>query len=178
MTTHLLTYICTMTGGLPNKKETFTQLLDFFPLVELPVLLGETTHLTFSEHNPPLPEYLAHLWLERTDLAIDEELTEYIPCFHFQLPDNKIGLVYWEAGLLYYDYHLIVFEKDGTRLDEKVIAGLRSKDQVIYRTIAHLEEDFSIHTMAASHRDQEDISPENTSSQSYRILPEGRIMPS
>ncbi len=153
----------------------FEALLDFFPLVELPVLLGETTHLTFSAHNPPLPAILSQKWLNHTDYALDEELTEHIPCFHFNMPDHKIGLVYWEAGLLYYHYHLLIFTKDGRLINDKVIAGLTSRDKLLHRTIAHLEENFIIHTLSASHQENEEIHTENANSQSYQILPDGQI---
>lgn len=153
----------------------FTQFKSFFPEVELPVLLGETTHLTFSRLNKPLPGILIFTFLQSDE--IDDEYTEYLPCLSFKVNEDVHGLVYWKAGLLYYDYHLLTFNKDGVQIEDLIIAGIQANGNQIRRTIAHIEHDLNIYTISANQKDETmDIHLEETEQVKYTILDTGQVI--
>ena len=118
-----------------------TDLLQFFPLVPLPVTLGEDTHHDFSQHNEPLPGELARQFLPSGDSEPDdEEITEYVPCFRMEDVGNFYTLVYWRAAMLSYSYHLATFSARGDLIDHKIIAGTFYAQGVLTQSMATISE--------------------------------------
>jgi hypothetical protein len=158
-------------------KLEFEQFLAWFPKVDLPVLLGETTHHTFSQLNQPIPGAFIHRFLLAEDVAYDDEFTEFIACFQFDISKEVKALVYWEAGLLYYHYRLMVFRPDGTILQNKSLGGMHSDGSSIVRTIIQFESDLVIHTITAVQQsEKETIDLAEATHQRWQIQEDGKIV--
>lgn len=118
-----------------------TDLLQFFPVIALPITLGEETHHDFSQHNEPLPGDLVRQFLPSGDSEPDdEEVTEYVPCFRIEDVGNFYTLVYWRAALLSYSYHLATFTARGDLIDHKIIAGTFYAQGVLTQSMATISE--------------------------------------
>lgn len=119
----------------------FAGFLEYFPSVELPVTLGEEAHHHFSQMNDPLPiraiaQYLAPL----SQNPDDEDITEYVPCFQLPEAGDFRTIVYWKAGLLSYEYHLVTFTAVGDLIDHRVIAGSHYQNGVLTQSAATISE--------------------------------------
>ncbi len=129
------------------KKSHFNQFLKFFPEIELPIVLDDEIHHTFSTENETLPlAAVSEILLQPTNeneatVAIEDEFTEFVPCF--KLPDTGDihALVYWRAELLNYNYFLITFDKIGNKIDEKIIGGMTVKGNEVRQRVASIDED-------------------------------------
>ncbi|MEY4927613.1 MAG: hypothetical protein RI894_2049 [Bacteroidota bacterium] len=137
-------------------KSEFNLFLKYFPEIELPVLLGEDEHHTFSAENEMLPldlvgkfllqgEYefipLAQDALEAEEVADENEFIEYIPCF--KLPDTEgfHAIVYWKADLLTYEYVLNTFDLQGKSIAAHVIGGMKAEGNQVKQQVTHIQED-------------------------------------
>lgn len=157
-------------------KISFDKLLARFPEVELPVVLGEDDHHTFSTKNEPIPEILISHYLIFSGDPVDE-FTEFVACF--SLPDTKNfhAIVYWKAGLLTYEYVLQTFNKKGEAIDRKVIGGTKVHDNITALTVATIEEDGSIIMAGGVSNNQDDIyDASTTESIQLELLPNGQIL--
>lgn len=111
----------------------------------MPVTLGEETHHAFGVENEPISDAM----IEQFILPIEpgaalDEFTEYIPCFAIDDTDSFIALVWWKATLLTYEYFLATFTPKGERIDCKVIAKTTVENDRIYRSVAHINEEYEI----------------------------------
>jgi hypothetical protein len=158
-----------------NQKDrpspSFLAFLEHFPLVELPVTLGEDTHLTFSKENDPLPEYLA---LEFVESELDD-LTEIVPCFSFETEDDFHAVVWWKAGLLEYAYFLATFSKNGQPVARKTIAATRVQGEKITRSVASIDAE-GVVFVAEGTSENEVYDPLKSKTHNFEILPNGEII--
>jgi hypothetical protein len=123
----------------------FSKFLEFFPTVSLPITLREDTFQELSEAIPPLPAAMIEHYIMSEDEE-DDGMTEYIPCL--QLPDCEdfVGLIYWKASLLSYEYILKTYTKDGVGvIDSRVIAGTTVNGTEIIQSVAMIAPDKSIY---------------------------------
>lgn len=127
------------------KKLYFHDFLAKFPPVAMPVTLGEDTHHTFSTENEPLSDAMISQFIHPTETVVaDDEFTEYVPCFSIDNTEQFIGLVWWKAELLNYEYVLATFNDKGELISKQVIAGTTIKDGVVVRSVALINEEWEI----------------------------------
>ena len=101
----------------------FSDFLDKFPEVDLPVTLSDDLHHTFSAENDPLPAEMIEQFILPLEDAPADDMTEFIAGFRIKESFDIHALVYWRAGLLNYQYVLVTFDKKGTPLDRRVLSG-------------------------------------------------------
>ena len=129
------------------KKSHFNQFLKFFPEIELPIVLDDEIHHTFSTENETLPlAAVSEILLQQTNeneavVAIEDEFTEFVPCFKMPDTGDIHALVYWRAELLNYNYFLITFDKIGNKIDKKIIGGMTVKGNEVRQRVASIDED-------------------------------------
>lgn len=159
-----------------NQKINFIDFLESFPEVELPVILGENTHLEFSRRNPPIPTPIIHTFIEPLEDDFDE-FTEIIACFRVAKTHDFHAVVYWKAGLLNYQYILATFEKNGRPIDRAVVAGMYTDGDVLTQSVANFEEDWMIHIVSGQLKDGGKTYDATTSRKvDLELLPDGRIV--
>ncbi len=130
---------------MSKNKATFRQFVNFFPEVELPVHLTDDTLSVFSKENKALPAPMVSDFIVKYDNTEPDEYTEYIPCFKIPETENFIGLIYWKAQLLNYEYHLVTYDTKGQFITGKVIAGIISNGNTLIKSVATIDEDWIIH---------------------------------
>ena len=116
-------------------RKAFKELLSFFPHVDLPVTLTSETHHVFSKENKPLPQRLILEFFSKSKEGLGE-FEEYIPCFRLPRADHFIGLVYWKADLMNYEYVLNTYDLTGEPVASQVIAGTKSNGESILNRVA------------------------------------------
>jgi hypothetical protein len=128
-------------------KVSFQRFLEKFPVVDLPVTLGENTHHEFITRHEDLPAPVVDQFISRIEGNVPDELTEFVPCF--RLPDNKdfFAIVYWRAGLMDYRYVLTTLNPKGEKIDMRVIAGMYSDGKLITQSVATIDVDWSVTIM-------------------------------
>ena len=157
------------------KKVSFTTYLKKYPPVELPVTLGSDTHIEFSRMNSPLDP----LEIEDYILPIEgeaDEFTEFIPCFCLPGTEDFIGIVYWKAGLMDYQYRIITYDKKGEILGNEVIAGMFSNGKMIAQSFATIDPTWTIHIVSGQGAaDAETYDPTESTTKELEIFKDGMI---
>lgn len=159
----------------PDKEKTgngaeisFQHYLEKFPLVELPITLGEDTHHVFSRTNEPLPERMIEQFILPLEDDDPDELTEFIACLQLPKTEHYTAIIYWRAGLLNYQYTLVTYGKDEKPIDKRVIAGTFYDGDQLTQSVATLLEGGQI-IIASGQEDPEQENYEATSSTAYRL---------
>ncbi len=124
----------------------FSQFIEFFPEVDLPVTVTEESSLDFSRLNKPFPGEAIAKFIVPIEAETDE-FTEYLPCFRLKDTGTFHAVVYWKASLLNYEYKLVTFSNDGSIIDGKVISATITNQETIVRTVSTIDEDWIIHTV-------------------------------
>lgn len=156
----------------------FAGFLEYFPSVELPIILGEDTHREFSQINDPLPaRAIAQYLLPLNHEADDEEITEYIPCFQLAEAGDFRVVVYWRAVLLSYEYHLVTYTPTGEVIDHKVIAGSFYHDGVLTLSVTTISEAFIIYIVSgqAAVTQEADYDPASSTTTVLKFSKEGML---
>ncbi len=163
---------------MENKSPTFTAFLEKFPLIDLPVTLGEDTHHEFSKKNDPLAPALVDQFIAPLEEEAIDEFTEFLACFRIPDTHDFHALVYWRASLLNYRYTLATYDKKGRVIDKRVIAGTFSDKQVLITSVATLEPEWEIFIASgqaeAGRKSKYDAS--SSTAQKLELLPEGKIV--
>lgn len=155
----------------------FTQFLNFFPELELPVHLTDESLSVFSQENIVLPLPVLSKFISKYDNTEADEFTEYIPCFRFPDSENFYALIYWKAQLLNYEYHLVTFDKKGNFITGKVIGGLLTNGASIIKTVATIDEDWIVHIVSGEDNvNSPNYNPDSSKSFSMEILSTGDII--
>jgi hypothetical protein len=156
----------------------FADFISKFPIVSMPVTLGEESHHVFSSENDPLPLNLIETFIYPLESEpIDEEFTEYVPCFALEGTQNFVGVVWWKASLLKYEYLLATFTTSGELISKKVIAGTKMTNEKISHTIALINEDWEIVMAEGSSADGNLLfDPGSTRTRHLEILVNGDIV--
>ncbi len=162
-----------------SKAMDFSEILAFFPEIELPVTLSERDHHSFSINNKPLPgEVVESFFLPLEKMGTLDEFTEFIPCF--AIPGtNEFGfqaIVYWKASLLHYTYYLATFTNQGVLIDKKPLAGISSDADVIRQSVASIEPDWMIYVAQGVQKENQPFIPEQSSGFQMELLADGRIV--
>lgn len=151
----------------------FADFVNKFPIVELPVILGEETHHVFSAENEPLSDDMIQVFIE----SEYDELTEYIPCFSLNDTERFIALVWWKAGLLNYEYTLATFNERGEAIDRKVIAYTRVENGQVARGVTTINEEHEIIIAEGSSADGNDLfDPTTVKNRFLELMDDGSIV--
>lgn len=157
---------------------TFKEFLQRFPAATLPVTLGEDTHHTYSSTNKPLSEEMVHqfIWpLEQTDVL--DDVTEFIACFSLEATKEYIAIVYWKAELLNYQYRLATFDKKGSLIDQKVIAGTAYIGDEVTQSAAVINEDRQVYMVSGQGQmDARNYSAATSTANRLQIGTNGKIV--
>jgi len=160
-----------------NQKVTFKDFIQKFPEVALPITLSEESHHDFSKTNDPIPGAMIEEFLVKLETEEVDEYTEYIPCFRIPKTDGFHAIVYFKAGLLNYEYHLLTFNKDGLSVDKKVIAGTKVEGNQLQRTVATIEDDWIIYCVRGTTAADNPIYDSSTSESLHlELLATGEII--
>ncbi len=130
------------------KKVSFTTFLKKFPPVALPVTLGSDTHIEFSRANTPLDPLEIEDYIIPLEENEVDEFTEFIPCFCIPDTDEFIGIIYFKAGLMDYQYRIVTYDKGGVVVANEVIGGLFSNGKMIAQSVATIDPSWTIHIVS------------------------------
>jgi hypothetical protein len=158
---------------------TFADFIKKFPLVPMPVTLGEETHLIFSKENEPLPLEMVDKYITQSEAEPDDEFTEYVPCLAIDEAEKYVGLIWWRAGLMNYEYVLATYTPKGELIQKKVIARTRVEGEKIHRSVANIDEDLIIwiaEGIEETNAPGAGFSPESTKVSSLEIMANGMIV--
>ena len=161
-----------------NKVPTasFTEFIDFFPLLKLPFSL-----LPDLEQIPadpvPLPEILLAAYILPFEGDEVDEYTEYIPYGKIEGTKDYHALVYWKAGVLKYEFILATYQLDGQPTSHAIIGGIRYEEEGTIHSVAIIHEDFRI-TIAEGLAEEKTMAIATEETQSYymAIKPSGEII--
>jgi len=164
-----------MSKSNPN----ISDLLLFFPAVDLPVTVSEESIVVIDKMNEVLPKHLIEHFIIPWEVGqMIDEYTEFVPCF--QLPDSSedyIAMVYWKGGLLKYEYLLVTIDKKtGKLITRRSIAGTIAEGDKIKKSVAMIDEDLIIHIMAGAGEAEQDYNPENSQAFSMEIMSTGDVI--
>lgn len=160
-----------------QKKIPFEIFVSHFPLVDLPITLNSEVHHIFSRENKPLTQGMIIQYLENLDQHQKTEYTEFVPCFQLPNPDDFIGLVFWRADLMEYEYFLVTFDKRGNLIDKKIIAGTKSNGETMLKRVATIDEDLIIFVAEGiSDLDDKHYHADSSNTFHFEILPSGDIL--
>ena len=160
-----------------EQKFSLSQLLEFFPEIELPITLAEDDHHTFSQNNKALPKLMIEQYFVPLEKTAPDDFTEYIPCFRIPETGNFTAIVYWKASLMTYEYILLTFDKKGKIIDKKTIAGTKAEGQALARSVATITEDWEIYMVGGVVSANDDsYDPANSQSVCLELLPTGEIV--
>ena len=162
---------------MEKKEVSFDYFMEQFPEIELPITLGESSHLDFSKANQPLNlEVVRQHILTIEDLPADE-FSEFIACFKIPETYEFYAIVYWRAGLMNYLYTLVTFTKKGILIDKRVIAGTFSDGELLTQSVATIDEDWVI-VVVSGQVSSSDSTYDASTSTVYKLelLPDGKIV--
>ena len=160
-----------MNSRIPHFLE---EILSFFPVISPPVTLSEEVAVKFSSLNKPLPLSVVNETFSRWDSL--DELTELVPCFQMPTEGQYYALIWWKGSLLSYEYILATVSHDGIIISKKVIAGTLSDGNKVIRSVASIDEDMCVYTVAGeSDSSINNYKPNNTTAYRFEILPDGKI---
>jgi hypothetical protein len=157
----------------------FSDFIEKFPEVELPVSLTDETLQEFSRSNDPLPAAMVYKFLEKEEPEDNLELIEHIACFRLPQTLDFHAVIYWKADLLNYEYILATFDLKGRPIDKKVIAGTKIENDLLVRSVATIDADWNIYVVGGIADKENSNNYDASSSQSLRIqlLTSGEIIP-
>lgn len=156
---------------------TFDDFLSYFPAIDLPVNLTETSIHSFEKENKPFPEGIIEQFIHPLEEGIPDEFTEFIPCFQLKETHQFTAIVYWKAGLMEYQYIMATYGEKQQLIKSAVIAGTKTTQDEILRSVAHLDEDWMIHIVEGSKNvEAATYDPEKSHHYSMEILDSGEII--
>ena len=151
--------------------------LERFPLIEMPITIGEDSHHSFSKQNEPLQQKMIDQYLLPYEGGEQDEFTEFVPCLRIPKTHQFHAIIYWKASLMDYQYILMTLTEKGDLIDKRVIAGTFSDGNTLTNSVATIDEDWVIYI--ASGQSKASIQHyDASSSRAYKLelLPEGNIV--
>lgn len=162
-----------------ERKFQFEDFLAFFPELDLPITLTEDVQIEFSRHNKAFPKEITSQFIESVIDTENDEFTEYIPCFRIKETEKFHALVFWKASLMSYEYYLVTFTDKGVLINKRVIAGTKSQDNMLVRSVATIDEDWIIHVVGGvADSDKDNYEASNSQSFNLELLANGQIVSS
>ena len=135
-----------------TKPVTVSELLQFFPEVDLPVVFTDETLNVFSNENPPIPNTIIQTVIAEWEGELDE-YTEIVPCVLVDSNEDYHAIVYWKGGLLQYEFILLTIDaraETPTMISRKVIGSTITENEIIKKSVASIDPDFIIHIIAGA----------------------------
>jgi len=161
-----------------QQKVSFSSFIKMFPEVELPITLTDDLHHVFSKNNDPIPVPMIQAFLLDEEEEQPDEFTEYIACFRLPKTEKFNAVLYWKAELLTYEYILVTYDKKGSQISKRVVAGTKAIDDTLERTVATIDEDWIIYCVrgVAPADENKTFDPSSSQSLSLEILATGEII--
>lgn len=166
------------TTNAASGQFTFPDFIAKFPQVQMPIILGETTHHVFGKENEPLPLGMIQQFVYPIEnIEETDEFTEYIPCFSIEGTGDFIAIVWWKAELLNYEYRLATFSLTGKLLSSRVIAYTRVQKGQVHRAVATIDTEWEINIAVGTTVDGNDVfDPSTTRTANLDLLANGQII--
>jgi hypothetical protein len=162
---------------MSTNSKSFRNLLKCFPEINLPISLSSDEHLVFSRENKPIPQMLVEAYLTDDPETGLGEFEEYVACFRLPRSEQFVGLVYWKADLMEYQYILRTFDNRGEVIATQLIAGTKSNGETILRRVASFDEEGMILVAeGVAQADDRHYNAEETRNYEMEILPTGDIL--
>lgn len=158
------------------KGVTFSQFIQFFPSMPLPIVLAEENIKIFSQDNIPLPEVFIQQFLYPLEETTPDEFTEFLPCFRVPDTEGFHAIVYWKGALLNYHFILATFTKKGVLIDRRTLSGTSVLQESILQSIAVMDEDWRIRILSGISHIKETYEPGSSTTLLLELLPEGHII--
>ncbi len=161
-----------------TRSESFEFFLRHFSKEELPIALTDEVLRYFSENNKALdPDSIRRFITSHVD--VDDEMTEYIPCVVIADTEDMHAVVYWRGTLLSYEYVLATYTKNGIPIQRKVIAGIKSDGHSVLRSVATIEQDWTVQIMVGAQSiDDRHYDSDNSQMMYLELMPNGEIVQS
>lgn len=160
-----------------TRNFTFSDFVERFPEVDLPVNLTSESIFAIDKENLPLPEEMILAFLGEIEAHDFDEFTEYIPCFRLKETHQFTAVVYWKAQLLQYQYILATFDQKNEFIKSAVIAGTQTDGDEILQSVAHIDEDWVIQILEGKSKiESEQYDPNQSKSYNMEILATGEII--
>lgn len=161
---------------MSTKQVSFEEFLAYFPLIDLPIVLSDESFDEIRKVNEDIPIALVYHFISQFDTDLDE-FTEYFPCFRIPTGDEFVGLVYWKAKLLQYEFHLITYTPKGEFIAGKVIAQTLTNGESIIRSVSTIDEDLVVHVASGQmDLDSTEYDAQNSRAYTLEILSTGDII--
>jgi hypothetical protein len=156
---------------------TFTEFIEKYPPINMPVTLGEDTHHTFGLENLPFSEEMIAQFLQPIETDDIDEFTEFLPCFRIADIDDFVAVVYWKAALLTYEYILVTYTLKGELINRKAIARTQVKGEQIMRSVATIDDEHVIYIgEGITSAQSDDFDPTKSKTYNMEILANGEII--
>lgn len=153
--------------------------LEFFPVAELPLTIGEETVRAISKETEPLPGALIEAFIHPMEEAmVNEEFTEFVACLQLPHQEKYTGIVYWRADLLQYHYVLVTIDKvTGETIARQVIAGTSFDGEELLQSSAAITEDLTVYIVSGQGQAMDyDYSASGSTAQRYQVTSQGKII--
>ena len=161
-----------------TKPVSVSELLQFFPDVELPVVFTDETLNVFSQENPPIPNTIIQTVIAEWEGELDE-FTEVIPCVLVDSNEDYHAIAYWKGGLLKYEYILVTIdarEETPTLISRKVIGSTITENEIIKKSVASIDPDMIIHIIAGAGSAKGEYSADQSQAFTMEIQTTGDIL--
>lgn len=161
-----------------TKPIAVSDLLQFFPAVELPVVFTDETLNVFSQENPPIPNAIIQTVIEDWEGELDE-FTEIVPCVLVDSNEDYHAMVYWKGGLLKYEYILVTIDAKQdtpTLISRKIIGSTVTENEIIKKSVASIDPDFIIHIIAGAGSAHGEYSADQSQAFTMEIQTTGDIL--
>lgn len=158
-------------------KVQFKHFLAQFPELELPITLSDEAQHTFSQENNPLHRLMIEQYIVPLEDVEVDEFTEFVPCFRIPETHDFHAIVYWKAELMSYQYALVTFDKKGNFINKRVLAGTYFDGDKVTKSVATIEEDWTIHIVSGQIAAARENLYDAASSAAFdlELLPDGTI---
>lgn len=158
-------------------KLSFEAFLERFDKQELPLQITENTYRQFNELNEPLADIVVSSFIKR--IGKDEDLAEYVPVMRLPDTESVIGLIFWRAGLMQYDYYLATYSQAGELLDQRCVASTKYDDKHITRSIIKIDEEGLVFVVTGDQSlESKDYEAGSSKHSYFEVLPDGSIQES
>jgi len=161
-----------------TKPVTASELLQFFPEVELPVVFTDETLNVFSQENPPIPNTIIQTVIAEWEGELDD-YTEVVPCVLIDSNEDYHAFVYWKGGLLKYEFILVTIDARAelpTLISRKVIGSTITEGELIKKSVASIDPDFIIHIIAGAGSAHGEYSADQSQAFTMEIQTTGDIL--
>ena len=143
----------------------------------MPQTVSEENLTYYSSENFVLPPDLIRQFLLQSEEEIDEEYTEFIPCFRLKDTRDWFAIIYWKAELLNYSFILAIYDKNGILKNRRILAGTVSDGTSVVKSIATIDEDWIVQAIIGKQSHGQELYDTSSSTvASFELMPDGTII--